>query len=142
MSESNITITPEQFQSLLAEAVKIGRTPVVDPRELSRQKTLAQAKAQSAKGAHNRASLEQSRCGHRRMYRHQWYPRVAWMRNADGVWCGVCQICGKIFRPETVTEAEYAKVFSETYDAQTAGSAATNQSAAENRRRAQAASKK
>jgi hypothetical protein len=134
--ESPINLTPDQLKSILVEAVTAAKGP--SAKEVETQRAMAEARARTAQAAAERKAKEQSRCTHRRTYRGERYWKIAWMRNSDGVWRGVCQICSTAISPENLPQQEYARFVQESLDAQTAGAAALNQDAIENRRKASA----
>jgi hypothetical protein len=134
--ESAINLTPDQLKSILVEAVTAAKGP--SAKEAETQRAMAEARARTAQAAADRKAKEQSRCIHRRTYRGERYWKIAWMRNSDGVWRGVCQICSTTISPENLPQQDYARLVQESLDAQTAGSAALNQDAIENRRKASA----
>lgn len=132
--ESGINLTPDQLKSILVEAVTAAKGP--SAKEAEAQRMMAEARARTVQAAAERKAKEQTRCTHRRTYRGERYWKIAWMRNSDGVWRGVCQICSTTISPENLPQQEYARFVQESLDPQTAGSSALNPDAVENRRKA------
>lgn len=97
-----LSMTPEQFESLLARVISETRKPVIDEMKVAQQKRTREHNRQMQKDNRQMQLNRFYNCNHMQLPGSvmSGCAAIAWATQSDGKRRGVCQHCGTLFSPE------------------------------------------